>query len=111
MDMSCEEGKFDAKQRAKGLNSDERVNKIWKLLGIEELQIQVLPWVEQLQSESEYGDIICKLKRGEQVSPYWIENDKLWMTNAEGRVQAVVPQSCRRKLFQEAHSVVYLRDT
>ncbi|VDN44038.1 unnamed protein product [Gongylonema pulchrum] len=42
MDMSCEEGKFDAKQRTKGSNLDERVNKIWELLGIEELQIQVL---------------------------------------------------------------------
>ncbi|VDN27418.1 unnamed protein product [Gongylonema pulchrum] len=48
----------------------------------------VEPWIEQLQSESEYRDIICKL--------YWIENDKLWMTNADGRVQAVVPQAYRR---------------
>ncbi|VDN33237.1 unnamed protein product, partial [Gongylonema pulchrum] len=39
-DEPNEEGKFDAKQRARDLNSDERVNKIWKLLGIEELQIQ-----------------------------------------------------------------------
>ncbi|VDN39614.1 unnamed protein product [Gongylonema pulchrum] len=63
----------------------------------------VKPWVQQLQSESEYGDTICKLKRGEQVSLYWIENSK-WVTNADGIVQAAVPQSYRRKLFEKAHS-------
>ncbi|VDN22459.1 unnamed protein product [Gongylonema pulchrum] len=49
--------------------------------------------VEQLLNENEYGDTIRKLKRGAQVSPYWTENDKLWMTSTDDKVQAVVSQA------------------